>query len=165
MRTGAWRSDGHRSAPYRWNAGPIRSTSCCARSMSARMKARPTELFDRFQLTTATLLLLILPSAGLPADPRTCVSTVRTCTGTRRGPAQDAMAKGGGWVAGTVTVRSCQTSEAGNRAWRRSGATGRNRTCDVAFGGPHDIHFTTVARQPALYARPSSPGLTKAWPL
>ena len=25
------------------------------------------------------------------------------------------------------------------------GATGRNRTCDVAFGGPHDIHFTTVA--------------------
>ena len=26
------------------------------------------------------------------------------------------------------------------------GATGRNRTCDVAFGGPNDIHFTTVAR-------------------
>ena len=25
------------------------------------------------------------------------------------------------------------------------GATGKNRTCDAAFGGPHDIHFTTVA--------------------
>ena len=33
------------------------------------------------------------------------------------------------------------------------GATGRNRTCDVAFGGPHDIHFTTVARgQPRILA-------------
>jgi hypothetical protein len=30
------------------------------------------------------------------------------------------------------------------------GATGKNRTCDAAFGGPHDIHFTTVARQPGI---------------
>ena len=32
------------------------------------------------------------------------------------------------------------------------GATGRNRTCDVAFGGPHDIHFTTVAHQRQILA-------------
>ena len=34
------------------------------------------------------------------------------------------------------------------------GATGKNRTCDVAFGGPHDIHFTTVAAKPGIVVSP-----------
>lgn len=48
----------------------------------------------------------------------------------------------------------------GERHTRRTrgperGATGRDRTCDAAFGGPHDIHFTTVARQGADCMRPA----------
>ena len=37
---------------------------------------------------------------------------------------------------------------------RNAGATGKNRTCDAAFGGPHDIHFTTVAERSHSSARP-----------
>ncbi len=50
--------------------------------------------------------------------------------------------RGRGREGGAVGLRPLDPA----RRQRLSGATGRNRTCDVAFGGLHDIHFTTVAR-------------------
>ncbi len=72
------------------------------------------------------------------------------------------------WLRGCRRRQHAAVLRPRTTAWVRwkvckAGATGRNRTCDVAFGGPHDIHFTTVAC-PAGHSSAAPPeGLGSHW--